>query len=727
MKLFYKTFLSFLVLILFQAIGTVVLVSNIVERNNQEDARIELKQDAVFSQEIINGWKRSMWKTMISIQQNKAIAGLIEADAGYMFSEKALEAVQQGVFTSGFDYFLVSRGSLSRVFANHNFQHSVYPPEILESTKEYANITYRFHEGLLSLVGSFSIGEYDLFIVKTLDAVFCSEIADKIDAEIVIFSTKYQLTGSRRFENNGKILELGNIDISYREYQNVELSQVQHDVAVHKLTDVDIGGTQQKVYLATILSKSKYIDRIAMINKIAFAVTLFTAVFSVLISLLISRNLILPVKRLVGAMLTIKGGNYSVSIDYQSKNEFGKLIDGFNNMSQKLQEDKKTMEQYITEITHLKDYNERIIQSLQASITIIGADYRIKLVNDLFVREFAEDKYTRGELLNRNIGELDLEIFNKEIVEGIGMLLNGSEQVFFRRRRMKNERLFEFKLYSLIQGENGQSNIQECVVIAEDITAKVDFENKIYQAEKISSISMLSAGVAHEINNPLSSIITNAQNLIEAEQQPDRLLSLRYIDQESKRIAGIVRNLLDFSCTDSDETSSCNVNGVIEEVVRLVNFSLNKNDDVFIDLDLDSNSPLCNISKDEFGQILINLLRNAIHAVSGSGKITVRSEYDLKNGYVQISVQDSGVGIPESIRSHVFDPFFTTKPNGVGTGLGLSVVYGIIKKYEGKIQIESEEGAGTVVQMMLPARQRVEYGFTRSEDSGAIDSGAVNV
>jgi signal transduction histidine kinase len=285
--------------------------------------------------------------------------------------------------------------------------------------------------------------------------------------------------------------------------------------------------------------------------------------------------------------------------------------------------------------------------------------------------------------------------------------------------------VFEIKLYPLSAGspaEGGERAASSqscgsaaprgfagsgCVFTAEDISEKVELEHRIFQAEKLSSLSVLSAGVAHEINNPLSSIMSNVQNLLEEERANEKRASLKWIEQETRRIAKIIRELLNFSSSGRGENAGCDVKEVIDGIVGLIRYSIKKEKNITIETELPGDLPRSVIDEDELKQVIINLIYNSIQAIEVSGAVRVRAYRDGagggNEGSIGVTVEDDGKGMNRETLRHVFDPFFTTKGGSGGTGLGLSVVYGILKKYSGAIDVQSAEGKGTSVRLVLPA------------------------
>ncbi len=239
-----------------------------------------------------------------------------------------------------------------------------------------------------------------------------------------------------------------------------------------------------------------------------------------------------------------------------------------------------------------------------------------------------------------------------------------------------------------------------CVIELNDISRKVELEEKILQAEKLSSLSFLTAGIAHEINNPLSSILSNVQNLQSGIVPKENKISLNWIEQETQRIARIVRELLDFSRETRADNTVTDVNECLEDILRLTRYGRKPNTGLTITFNRAEDLPRALISPDELKQVVLNLVQNAVHAVNSRGNITVTTS--LEKNQIEIAVEDNGCGIAPDVLGQIFDPFFTTKTNGEGTGLGLSIVYGIMGKNKGRIDVKSQEGLGTTITLTLP-------------------------
>lgn len=260
-----------------------------------------------------------------------------------------------------------------------------------------------------------------------------------------------------------------------------------------------------------------------------------------------------------------------------------------------------------------------------------------------------------------------------------------------------------------IQGGNSR-----VLLFLRDVSGKRLQEMQLMQAEKLSSIGVLAAGVAHEINNPLSSVAGYAEALLRrfsdqsdlaaAPRLDDFQKYLQVIIRESYRCKGIIDNLLSFSRKSDGSARSVNVNEVLNEILELVRYK-SRYEKVEIQTDLQSDLPEVLFDPAGIRQVCMNLLMNAHQAIQGSGVVTISTRTaDDSTAVFQIS--DTGYGITKEAIDQIWDPFFTTKEVGQGLGLGLAITYNIIKRHGGDISVESQPGQGTTFTVRMPTCQK---------------------
>jgi len=269
-------------------------------------------------------------------------------------------------------------------------------------------------------------------------------------------------------------------------------------------------------------------------------------------------------------------------------------------------------------------------------------------------------------------------------------------------------------LLSITARRDEGGRIAEYEGIAKDITRRKLMRRQLLQADKLASLGQLSAGVAHEINNPLGLILGYTQLLIRGEgADSPKLDDLRTIEKQVRNCKKIVEDLLNFARRTETVMSEVQVNEALTGVISVIRHQLELAN-IRVDAVLASDLPPILGDSQKLKQVFMNLLMNAQQAIGKNGRIQVTSTWDPVQEAVEVVVADDGPGIPAEVRGRIFDPFFTTKPTGQGTGLGLSVSYGIIEDHEGEITAGGAEGQGAVFTVRLPLRRRPPKGTSLS-------------
>jgi signal transduction histidine kinase len=229
-------------------------------------------------------------------------------------------------------------------------------------------------------------------------------------------------------------------------------------------------------------------------------------------------------------------------------------------------------------------------------------------------------------------------------------------------------------------------------------------ENRLVQAAKLAAVGEMAAGIAHELNNPLTSVTGFAELALD-DTPPDSETrkDLEIVMREAARARDVVRRLLDFARQSESTRARASLNDVVEDVVALSRHLIHTNG-VKLKLELEENLPWILVDVNQMKQVLLNLIHNALQAMPTGGELTISTESVLRGGrdWIRVSVHDTGIGIPRPDQARIFEPFYTTKGDQGGTGLGLSVTYGIVTDHAGQIDVESKPGAGSKFSVWLP-------------------------
>jgi len=339
----------------------------------------------------------------------------------------------------------------------------------------------------------------------------------------------------------------------------------------------------------------------------------------------------------------------------------------------------------------------RIIDSLPVGLYAIDRGYRIRAWNRK--REAGTQGVSREEALGREVFEvLDRQPRDLLKLEFDRVFATGEIQTV----EMDSQATGEARHYRItkipmrLDGED----ISHVITIGEDVTAWRQAQQRLGQSEKLAAIGQLAAGVMHEINNPLATILACSEALALRLGEEDEYLKI--IDTEVQRCRRIVEGLLDFSRPKSGHKAASEINAIIEQTLFLL-----KHHERFkwltIERQLQKDLPQFQADAERLVQCFMALMLNAMDAMNSRGVLTVRTRRNpQRSDEILVEFVDTGTGIRQEDLPKIFEPFFTTKQQGRGTGLGLSVAYGIVEEHRGRIEVESQMGVGTNFKVFLP-------------------------
>jgi len=747
-KLFQRTLWSFAGVIALQAALAGAALSTILGSMQAEDAGREMAAEAANAYESFNAWKLAFWKDINELAEDARLSALVEASVGspawdpdvarelaLRLSSSAAVATAVRDESTGASRYVVA-GPAEAAFPDaSSFAFRKENPYVdIVSTRGGLWFVGAVRISARSPVGAVlrsSAGtsprilsrRFDVFIVKQIDTDLVSHLSyDPMVAIAVSLpgsgpSVAGLHSGSGGPGRAGKQLlsfakavvgsALGDArDGAYVSYPREDWQGGSYSAVVQRTGTVATADGEKPVLLSAVLSLAEYSARADRLQRSILAVSLIVVAFTIIVALVLSRSIVSPIRLLSRATRRIAEGDYRAEVRGPVSGEMGELLDGFNGMARKLASDKLELERYISEIVGLKERADGIIESIREGLAVIDGEGRIESANASFRGLFGEPAASTGA----RIVDIERGPFDAGIVEAAREALHDRENRGGITRRAADGRTCEIKLYPLVAATRPEG--ARCILIVEDASERLAYEERVIQADKLASIGMLSAGVAHEINNPLSSILANLGNAISEVRDPEAVASLRVVESETHRIARIVRQLLDFSVPkrarewSGDAQPRCDANEVARELVLLVGYPFRGDGRIEFRELLDPDCPEVGMPEDELKQVLLNLLKNALQAVGREGLIRVETRAEC--GGVELSVSDDGPGIPEEVMARIFDPFFTTKQSssedgGAGLGLGLSVAYGIVTKRGGFIRAANEPRGGAVFIVALPA------------------------
>ena len=423
-----------------------------------------------------------------------------------------------------------------------------------------------------------------------------------------------------------------------------------------------------------------------------------------------------------GKTLAFFGVSRTTEGDFLSRDDVDLMITLSNYVAIAIENSRlySSLQQKANEYERLKEFSENIVESINVGVLAVGLDDKVESWNSQI------EKLT-GITRLQAIGKPLNELFSPELAQKFEEARDGGVKNYYKvamqprdsrageqpetprngygglelaktERPAARESIVNIAVAPLVTKDLNQIGR---LIIFDDVTDRDDLERRLVQADKLSSIGLLAAGVAHEVNTPLAVISNYAQMLTKQVAGDDgKAKLLERITKQTFRASEIVNSLLNFSRTSPTEFIDLDLNRVVCETAHLVEHQFQRAG-VTTKLVLAENLPAIRGNSGKLQQVFLNLFINARDAMAGGGELDVRTW--TKNGFVHVEVADTGQGIPPELLPRIYDPFFTTKGPKKGTGLGLSITYGIVQEHSGIIEAESTPGHGTRFRLEFPS------------------------
>lgn len=353
--------------------------------------------------------------------------------------------------------------------------------------------------------------------------------------------------------------------------------------------------------------------------------------------------------------------------------------------------------QSMASLIHGKELLQSVFDAISDLVALISPDGVFHMVNKAFLSKY---NISPEMILGRDAAGLAKEhpapfqLFSQ-------ISLPQLREPAYNSCQLSDGLFFETYFYPAFDDHGDLKNI---VCYAKDVTLQKQVEHRMQQTEKLVAVGQLAAGIAHEINNPLGIILCHADLLKEdLAQSPAHVKDMEIIEKHAKNCQRIVQDLLSFSRNHHATRTLGLINKAIEQVASMVASQLARLK-ITLTLDLDPDIPLFEVDEEKMMQVFMNLIMNSSQAIgqdTADGRIEIRSRYLKNKDQIEISVRDNGEGIAPEIQNKIFEPFFTTKGLKQGTGLGLSLSYGIVRDHGGDIYVQSTPGQGSVFTIVL--------------------------
>lgn len=443
---------------------------------------------------------------------------------------------------------------------------------------------------------------------------------------------------------------------------------------------------QPNWYVVSEIDLDEALAPLKRLKKIMLQVFFFFSFFLIISSFLYSRQILSSLKSITR--------NLKQAVDEISDKK--NTINTINVELRKRLQECRTLSQ---ELSNSEMQIKNIINSIAGGLMAFDDQYRITYLNETMKDFCVTDRAGIGQDAREALPLLQ----EPDVQSGIESVFRKEMPFRISKRERKTSTGSEFVTLSVLSVQHPGQN-PGAILFMEDITEQEFLRRQMDDYEKLSALSQLALGAAHEINNPLQGITSYLELLLEEEKDPEQRPRIREVLDNAYRISETVRGLLNYARPSPPKFTKVDLNRLIQETISFLHHQpLFKK--VEIVQQLPEEIPLITADSNQLRQILINILLNAAQAMPGGrGRINVQTDKMKFEDQIQIIVADTGIGIPPENLPRLFEPFFTTKKS-TGTGLGLSISYSYVKNHDGEIKINSTVGVGTTVTIVLPVRQ----------------------
>lgn len=524
----------------------------------------------------------------------------------------------------------------------------------------------------------------------------------------------------------GKILK-DQASVKAREAEKAFLEQYRlsetGEIVYEAVVPVYVANTSEKWGTVRVgISLESMYREIRNTRRIIFIFGIIGIVLGSLGSILVARRIANPIQKLAQGALAVSQGDLEQKIVVRTGDELQGLAEAFNYMTTQLLQKRRELEavnlelaRNLQEISILKSYTDNILKSMNSGVITVDLEARIITLNDAASRILG---YQTGEIAGKTL---------REICEVKPQLSKFSEVLLATLEQGKHFNIPEVEIIresgskvplgvtsSVLTNDKGLKI--GALAVFNDLTEVKNLEEQLRRSDRLAALGTIAAGIAHDIRNPLTSISIFSQLISRSYDDPNtRAKFERVVPRELERIQGIIDDLLELGRPHTQSFEPTNLHDILHQILELLEDQVSKQN-VKVILELEPYIPLIPADKKKLHRAFVNVLHNAVQAMHQGGELNIRTHYSPPlvvsnsaqtdgpgkgvHGWLQITVRDSGVGMPMEVQKRLFDPFFTTKDRG--TGLGMAITHKIIEDHRGTIDLRSQVGQGTTVNIRLP-------------------------
>lgn len=692
--------------------ASIKLINNYQDKNNYNTYLIDEEKKMLVNQ-LLNRVKLSFNEEIFLYDKNNELIS---------FVKKEQEKYQLG--------YISYSDSIPRVFKRYEDQRE-YTSENIQLTPNIDNygnltttnkITYHHMDSRIKIKSHQHIFISDskqfighIEISRILDENYFVELSQTLGLNIK-HSFDSSLEKEAQLLSNKIDTQSLNI-IQNKQSYSVILKQPSLNKSIYYLVELD------KTNLNLLLNKSR--------RQFLILLVLVTISIIVLMRYIINYSLAHPLSRLMKQIDKIEHQDYSKSKAVATGDELEAVSKNINQLAQTVQERESSLKMSMVEQAQLSSQIRDREAQLHTLIQTLPDLVWLKNPDGVFLSCNKKMERLYGAKEIDIVGKTDYDFVNKELADSFrkhdkeamaaGKATMNEEEITFADDGHK-ELLETIKTPML----SPEGKVIGVLGVARDITERRQIEKELRRSQKMEAIGQLTGGIAHDFNNLLGIILGNLELLeLELPSNDRSHEKIRSIYKAGQRAAKLTKQLLNFSRSEAEQVATTNINQLLEDINDLIKRSLTP--EIEITHQLDTNLWMTEIDSGDFEDSLLNLCINARDAMNGHGHITITTKNitfdtayyeqnpDIKPGdYVEIAISDNGEGIPSELKEKIFEPFYTTKDLGKGTGLGLAMVYGFVKRSGGSIKLDSEAGVGTTFRLYIPRTNKEELNINQS-------------